>query len=92
MSKRKIFLASIITTATLSMVGCSGGGSSSSVAGTTASSVGNVVGTSSVGTSSQTSGFNTFTDLRIDGVPYYEARSDASGATPPNPPVINRSN
>lgn len=86
MNKRKILLASIVTAAALSMVGCSGSGGGSSVAGASADD--SVV--DNTPSSSTDAYFNTETDLRIDGVPYYEARSDATGDVPPNPPVIRR--
>jgi hypothetical protein len=88
MSKRKIFLASIIATAALSMVGCSGGGGSSS-------SVSGVISNASAPVAAAVSSvspatWNESTDLRIAGVPFNEATYSASAATPPGVPVIKR--
>ncbi len=91
MSKRKIFLASIVTTAALTMVGCSSGGGSSSssvVSSTGGDDVTPTPTVTSTGTASYV--YNTTTDLRVDGVPFYEVASDATGDAPPSVPVIRR--
>ena len=38
----------------------------------------------------QSNGYNKTTDIKIDGVPFHKAKSDASSDTPPSPPVLNR--
>ncbi|MCV6607709.1 MAG: hypothetical protein OIF32_05810 [Campylobacterales bacterium] len=92
MSKGKIVLASVITVSALSLVGCSGGGgSTSSVTGTDKNA-----GPKSNGTTSYT--YNTATDLRInigtDDAPQYvsfsSATNDATADAPPSAPVLRR--
>jgi hypothetical protein len=87
MGKRKVLLASIVTASALFMVGCSGSGSGSSVAGV----ISNASAPAAAAISNVApSKWNESTDLRVNGVPFYEATYSANAATPPGVPVITR--
>ena len=89
MSKNKLFFASIAMGLSLMIAGCSSGGSSgSSVSGVSGVSAASPTVTQSA--SADHVVYNTSTDLRVDGVTFTEAVSDASADVPPSVPVIRR--